>query len=70
MLALLRVLVCAIWLDDVTVQTMVVVVVMGIGRCFRSKQFNKGRVVTHLVWMPVTANMLVQADYLVSGRHY
>jgi hypothetical protein len=70
MLILLRMLLCIIWLDDVTVQTMVMIVVMCIGRCFSSKQLNKCWVVTHLVGVPVTANMLVQADYLVGGRHY
>ncbi len=59
--------------DDITGKVVAMVVMVGIhGQCFRillAEQFQIGRIIADGFRVAMAANMLVQTDDLISGRH-
>src|SRR5690606_35376572 len=62
------------FLDHAAGDVVVVVVLVGIDRqvaaCGLAKEGDVSRVYTHLLWMPTAADMLVEADDFIGGRHH
>ena len=66
--------VCAlgVCVDHRTMQVMGMVVMVVINRqalCVFAKQLDKGRVAAHLLRMPGTADVAVEAHHLIGGAH-
>jgi len=54
----------------IIVRVMAVIVVVCVGRGPAAEKLNKGRVCTDLVGVAMTADMLVETDNFVRGRHH
>jgi hypothetical protein len=66
MIAALSMLMHALCIQNLAMNTVLVVVAMSIN-CGFAKDIQIGRVFSHLLWPPITANMMVQANHLICG---
>lgn len=63
-------LVFALLVEHLTVNAVLVIVLMGVNCCGLTKDIDVGLILSDLLGIALTADMLIEADDMIRGRHH